>query len=44
LQLLSVGRHLERIGDHAIDIAETLIYLEEGLIIRHKSDADATEK
>jgi phosphate transport system protein len=39
LQLLSVGRHLERIGDHAVDIAETVVYLEEGIIIRHKSGA-----
>jgi phosphate transport system protein len=43
LQLLSIGRHLERIGDHAIDIAETVIYLEEGLIIRHKSTRAAEE-
>jgi phosphate transport system protein len=44
LQLLSIGRHLERIGDHAIDIAETVIYLEEGVIVRHKSAHAAEER
>jgi phosphate transport system protein len=43
LQLLSIGRHLERIGDHATDIAETVIYLEEGVIVRHKSAHAAEE-
>jgi phosphate transport system protein len=44
LQLLSIGRHLERIADHATDIAETVVYLEEGIIIRHKADAHAAEE
>jgi phosphate transport system protein len=43
LQLLSIGRHLERIGDHAADIAETVVYLEEGIIIRHKTGAVSAE-
>ncbi|MBI3986408.1 MAG: phosphate signaling complex protein PhoU [Lentisphaerae bacterium] len=35
LQILHVSRHLERIGDHATNIAEDLIYLIEGRIVRH---------
>ena len=38
---MSIGRHLERIADHATDIAETVVYLEEGIIIRHKIDSQA---
>jgi phosphate transport system protein len=38
LQLMSIGRHLERIADLARDIAETVVYLEEGIIIRHNLD------
>ncbi len=38
LQLMSTGRHLERIADHASDIAQTVVYLEEGIIIRHNTD------
>jgi phosphate transport system protein len=44
LQLLSIGRHLERIADHATDIAETVVYLEEGIIIRHNADAHAADE
>jgi phosphate transport system protein len=36
LQLLSTARNLERIADHATDIAQTIVYLEERIIIRHK--------
>ena len=36
LQLLGTARNLERIADHATDIAQTIVYLEEGVIIRHK--------
>jgi phosphate transport system protein len=39
LQLMSIGRHLERIADHATGIAQTVVYLEEGIIVRHKADA-----
>ena len=33
---MSIGRHLERIADHATGIAQTVVYLEEGIIVRHK--------
>ncbi len=35
LQMLSITRHLERIADHATNIAEDVIYMIEGSIIRH---------
>ena len=35
LHYLGVSRYLERIGDHATNIAEDIIYLIEGDIVRH---------
>ncbi len=35
LRLLDIARHLERVGDHAASIAEAVVYLNEGQIIRH---------
>jgi phosphate transport system protein len=35
LQMLSITRHLERIADHTTNIAEDVIYMIEGAIIRH---------
>jgi phosphate transport system protein len=43
LSLFSAVRHLERIADHATNIAEDVVYLVEGRIIRHHPEAiDAT--
>ncbi|MBI3408338.1 MAG: phosphate signaling complex protein PhoU [Planctomycetes bacterium] len=39
LQLFSAARHLERIADHATNIAEDVVYLVEGKIIRHHPEA-----
>ena len=36
--LLSTSRHLERIGDLATNIAEDVIYMIEGNIVRHKTE------
>jgi phosphate transport system protein len=38
ISLLSVSRHLERIADYATNIAEDVIYMIDGEIIRHKPD------
>jgi phosphate transport system protein len=38
LSLFSAVRHLERIADHATNIAEDVVYLVEGEIIRHRPD------
>lgn len=37
LQMLSITRHLERIADHTTNIAEDVIYMIEGSIIRHSN-------
>jgi phosphate transport system protein len=36
LQYLSISRQLERIADHATNIAEDIIYFVDGEIVRHK--------
>jgi phosphate transport system protein len=39
LQLMSTARNLERIADHSIDVAQAVVYLQEGIIIRHKAES-----
>jgi len=38
VQVLSVSRHLERIADSATNIAEDIVFMVEGDIIRHRAD------
>src|SRR4051812_49212804 len=44
LSLFSATRHLERIADHATNIAEDVVYLVEGEIIRHRPGAIEIEE
>jgi phosphate transport system protein len=44
LSLFSATRHLERIADHATNIAEDVIYLVEGEIVRHRPEAIEREE
>lgn len=37
IHMLSASRHLERIADHATNVAEDVIYMVEGTIVRHKT-------
>ncbi len=37
MRLLSVSRHLERLADMATNVAEDVIYMVEGDIVRHRN-------
>jgi len=37
LRLINTARNLERVADHATNIAESVVYLKEGEIVRHVS-------
>ncbi len=41
LSLFSAVRHVERIADHATNIAEDVIYLVEGDVVRHRAGSGA---
>lgn len=39
LRLIGISRNLERVADHATNIAEDTVYLREGQIVRHRLEA-----
>ena len=43
LLLMNTARNLERIADHAAGIAQTIVYLQEGVIIRHTPQGRSPE-
>ena len=43
LRLVNTARNLERIADHAAKIAESVIYLKEGEILRHRTAASTSD-
>jgi len=43
INLYTTSRHLERVGDHSTNIAEVVIYLIEGEIIRHRAKLEALQ-
>lgn len=43
LHLINIARNLERIADHATNIAETVVYFKEGTILRRLDPQGATE-
>ncbi len=44
LQLMNTARNLQRIADHATGIAQAVVYLEEGNIIRHNVKTSAANE
>jgi phosphate transport system protein len=43
IHMLSASRHIERIADHATNVAEDVIYMVEGTIVRHKTENYKTQ-
>jgi len=44
IHILGISRDLERIGDHATNIAEDIIYMIDGKIVRHRAEAYVSDQ
>jgi phosphate transport system protein len=44
VDLVLISRHLERVGDHATNIAEDVIFIEDGRDVRHRSVKPIVER
>jgi phosphate transport system protein len=44
VELILIARHLERVGDHATNIAEDVIFIVEARDVRHRSAPQAVER
>ena len=44
MEIILISRNLERIADHATNIAEDVVYLVEGEIVRHRPEAVEVER
>lgn len=40
LRIMNIARNLKRVAEHAQDVAVEVVYLSEGLILRHQSDRE----
>ena len=43
LQMIFISRHVERLADHATNIAEGVVYFSEGRVIKHHATDDPNQ-